>query len=131
MCLKRILCCSFHGWRNFGGERFLTGKHLTSSGTKTTGITDFKLCTHISNRMLNKNVPSFFLTRVIFYFNNSTSFESLFCMKTIKSRLFNKYLKRTKSWSRFWLPLGWLHIGANKLLNSAILLVQELIKYEK
>ena len=97
MCLKRILCCSFHGWRNFGGERFLTGKHLTSSGTKTTGITDFKLCTHISNRMLNKNVPSFFLTRVIFYFNNSTSFESLFCMKTVKSRLFKKYLKRKKN----------------------------------
>ena len=47
----------------------------------------------------------------IFYCNNSTSLESVICMKTVKSRLFKKYLKRRKSWARFCLPLGWLHIS--------------------
>ena len=28
--------CSFHGSKNFAGERFLGGEHLTSSSTKTT-----------------------------------------------------------------------------------------------
>ena len=45
----------------------------------------------------------------IFYCNNSTSFESVFCMKTVKSRLFKKYLKRRKSRARFCLSLGWLN----------------------
>ena len=45
----------------------------------------------------------------IFYCNNSTSFESIFCMKTVKSRLFKKYLKRRKSRARFCLSLGWLN----------------------
>ena len=64
----------------------------------------------------------------IFYCNNSTSFESVFCMKTVKSRLFKKYLKRRKSRARFCLSLGWLHISEKKLLKTSILLVQELIK---
>ena len=29
----------------------------------------------------------------IFYCNNLTSFEGVFCVKTVKSRLFKKYLK--------------------------------------
>ena len=64
----------------------------------------------------------------IFYCNNSTKFESVICMKTVKSRLFKKYLKRRKSQARFGLPLGWLHIREKKLLKTSILLVQELIK---
>ena len=67
----------------------------------------------------------------IFYGNNWTSFESLFCMKTITSRLFKKYLKSIKSRTRFCFSLGWLRTSANKSLETAILLAQELIKYKK
>ena len=67
----------------------------------------------------------------IFYRNNSTSFESVFCMKIVKSRLFKKYLKGRKSRARFCLSLGWLNISEKKLLNTTILSVQELIKQEK
>ena len=66
----------------------------------------------------------------IFYGNNLTSFESLFCMKTI-SRLFKKYLKSIKSRTRFCFSLGWLRTSGNKSLETAILLAQELIKYKK
>ena len=59
------------------------------------------------------------------------SFESVLCMKTVKSRLFKKYLKRKKSWEQCCLPLGWLHISDKKLLKTSILLVQELIDQEK
>ena len=65
-----------------------------------------------------------------FYCNNSTSFESVCCMKTVKSRLFKKYLKRRKSRARFCLSLGWLHISEKKILKTSILLVQKLIKQE-
>ena len=67
----------------------------------------------------------------IFYCNNPTSFESIFCMKTVKSRLFKKYLKRRKSRARFCLTLAWLNISEKKLLKTTILSVQELIKQEK
>ena len=67
----------------------------------------------------------------IFYCNNSTSFKSVFCMKTVKSRLFQKYLKRRKSRARPCLSLGWLNISEKKLQNTTILSVQELIKQEK
>ena len=74
---------------------------------------DFKLSTHISNRMLNQNVPAFFLTMInsFFYVNHSTSFESVFCIKTVKSRLFKKHLERRKSQERFCLPISWLHMS--------------------
>ena len=58
--LKRIWCCSFHGLRNFTREWFLGGEHLTSSSTKTAQIINFKLWTHISNRLLHKTVPAFY-----------------------------------------------------------------------
>ena len=60
-CLKGIWCCSFNGYRNFAKEKFLGGEHLTSSSTKTAQRINFKLCTHISNRLLHKTVPAFFL----------------------------------------------------------------------
>ena len=66
----------------------------------------------------------------IFYCNNSTSFETLFYMETIKSRLFIKHLWKRKWRARFCLSLGWLHISEQKLLETAILL-QELKKYKK
>ena len=74
-----------------------------------------------------KPCPRFFNNKLfIFYCNNSTSFESVFWMKTVKSRLFKKYLKRRKSRARFCLSLGWLHLSEKELLKTAILLVQEL-----
>ena len=59
--LKRIWYCSFHGYRNFARECFLGGEHLTSSSTKTAQTINFKLCTHISNRLLHKTMPAFCL----------------------------------------------------------------------
>ena len=66
--LKRIWYCSFHGYRNFARECFLGGEHLTSSSTKTAQTINFKLCTHISNRMLHKTVPGFYLTMSCSFF---------------------------------------------------------------
>ena len=40
---------------------FLDGEHVTSYSTKTTQRINFKLCTHISNRLLHKTAPAFFL----------------------------------------------------------------------
>ena len=57
--------------------------------------------------------------------------KAYFCMATAKGRLFIKYLERRKLWARFCLSLGWLHISEKKLLKTAIMLVQELIKEEK
>ena len=48
-------------------------------------------------------------------------------MKTVKSRLFKKYLKRRKSAT---LNLKWLHFSANKSLKTALLLAHE-FKYEE
>ena len=84
MCLKRIWFWIFVGWRNFAGERCLSGEHFTSSGAKIAWTIDLKLRTLIFNRILNKNTPGFFLTvslSLFFYFNNLTSFESVICMK--------------------------------------------------
>ena len=44
----------------------------------------------------------------IFYCNNSKSFESVFCMKTVRSRIFKKHLKKRKSRAQFCLSFGWL-----------------------
>ena len=38
-------------------------------------------------------------------------------MKTVKSRLFKKYLKRRKSRARFCLSLGWLNISEKNIEN--------------
>ena len=53
----------------------------------------------------------------MFYCNKSASFESVFCMKTVKNRLLRKYLERRKSRARFCLSLGWLHISEKKMKN--------------
>ena len=39
-------------------------------------------------------------------------------MKTIKSRLFKKYLKRGKSRAQFCLSLGWLNISEKKIIEN-------------
>ena len=46
------------------------------------------------------------------------SFESIFCMKTVKSRLFKKYLKRRKLRAQFCLSGGWLHISEKKVTEN-------------
>ena len=48
------------------------------------------------------------------------SFESVFCKKTFKSRLFKKYLSKEKKKSRaqFCLSLGWLHISEKKFIEN-------------
>ena len=61
MCSKGIWCCSFHGYRNFARETFLGGEHMMSSSTKTAKRINFKICTHISKRLLHKTVPALFL----------------------------------------------------------------------
>ena len=38
-------------------------------------------------------------------------------MKTVKSRLFKKYLKIRKSRARFCLSLGWLNISEKKIIE--------------
>ena len=38
-------------------------------------------------------------------------------MKTVKSRLFKKYLKRRKSRARFCLSLGWLNVSEKNIGN--------------
>ena len=39
-------------------------------------------------------------------------------MKTVKSRLFKKYLERRKSRARFCLSFGWLHISQIKNIEN-------------
>ena len=39
-------------------------------------------------------------------------------MKTVKSRLFQKYLKRRKSWPWFCLTLGQLNISEKKIIEN-------------
>ena len=56
----------------------------------------------------------YLLMLFIFYCHNSASFESVFSMKTVKRRLFKKYLERRKSRARFCLSLAWLHISEKK-----------------
>ena len=51
---------------------------------KTAQTINFKLCTHIFNRLLHKTVPAIFLIRFIhFHCNNSTSFEKALFMKIV------------------------------------------------
>ena len=66
MCLKGIWCCS--GYRNFAREKFLGGEHLTSCSMRMAEGINFKLCTHISNRLLHKIVPALFLIISFLFF---------------------------------------------------------------
>ena len=107
------LTLQFSWLEDFARETFVGGEHITSSSTKTAETINFKFCTHISNKLLHKTVPAFILimSHSFFYCNNSTSFEIVFCMKTVKSWLFKKHLKRRKSRAQFCLSLGWIHIS--------------------
>ena len=54
-------------WLIFPTIIFLGGEHLASSSTKTAQTFNFKLCTHISNRLLHKTVPTFYLISCSFF----------------------------------------------------------------
>ena len=60
MYFKSYLMLQFSLLEDFTDKRFLGGEHLTSSSTKTSQTTNFKLCTHISNRLLPKRVSFVF-----------------------------------------------------------------------
>ena len=94
MCLKGIWCCSFNGYRNFAMEMFLGGEHLTSSRTKTAESINFKLCTHISNRLLHKIVPAFFIMM-------SYSFFIAITQRALKAYFVWKQLK-VDYWKNIW-----------------------------
>ena len=81
------------------------------------------------DRLLHKNVPVFSDNDLfIFYSNNWLSFESLFSIKTVKSWLFKKYLKGKKITGTVFYVSCLATYQWKKLLKTAILLVQELIK---
>ena len=46
---------------SLGNGFWVVGGHLTSSSTKTAQTINLKHCTHISNRLLHKTMPAFFL----------------------------------------------------------------------
>ena len=114
MCSKGIWCCSFHGYRNFARETFLGGEHMMSSSTKTAKRINFKLCTHISKRLLHKTGPAFFLMM-------SHSFFIAIVQRVLIACFAWKQLKvdYSKSWARFCLSLRWLHISDKKLLKTS------------
>ena len=67
-------------------ELFLGAEHLTSSTSKTAQTINSKLYTHIFRRLLHETVPAFSVNElIIFYSSNSTSFESVVWMKTVKN----------------------------------------------
>ena len=67
-------------------EKFLTGEHLTSSSTKTAEKINFKLCSHISNRLLHKTVPVFFQIMSYLFFITITwrVLKAYFAWKQLK-----------------------------------------------
>ena len=65
----------------------------------------------------------------IFYCNNSTNLERVFHMKTVKSRLFKKYLKKKENRGPGFVCLWVGYVSMKKKLQkTTILLVQELKK---
>ena len=109
MCLKGISFCSFHGLRNFAGERVLGGEHLTSSSTRTALTIDYKLWTHISNRMQNIKVPAFFLTVSYSFFIsiNQQFMKAYFAWKQLKADHSRNFWRKKKEncWHGFVCPL--------------------------
>ena len=73
---------------------FLGGEHLASSSAKTAQRINFKLCTHISNNLLHKILPAFFLIM-------SYSFFIAITRRTLKAYIAWKQLKVDYS-KNFW-----------------------------
>ena len=113
------------------GKRGLGGECLWSCSLKIEQTINFKFCTHISNRILNKALSTFFVAMSHLFF------VAIIC-RVLKAYFSWKKFKADHSkhiweilWVRFCLSFGWLHISANKFLKTAILLVQEIIIWAK
>ena len=128
--LKRIWYCSFHGYRNFARECSLGGEHLTSSSTKTAQTINFKLCTHISDRLLHKTVPAFYLIMSFWFFIAIIRrvLKAYFPWKQSKADS-SKNIQKEKNCGLGFVCLlvGYMSVK-KKILKTAILLLQELIK---
>ena len=72
---------------------------------------DLKFCTHSSNKLLHKSVPTIFLIELFSFCGNTlANFEITFWKITDKNRLSKKYLKRRKT-STVFLGLGYMHFS--------------------
>ena len=91
----------------FAEKRFLGGQLFMSSSTKMARTIDFKFCPHISYRMLNKNVPAFFLAMSHSFFI-SRFLKAYFAWKQLKAD-YSKNIRKDKLWAQFCFPFGWLH----------------------
>ena len=102
---------------------------LTSSSMKTAEAIDFKLCTHISKRLLHKRMPAIFVkTSYWFYCNALANSGSAFWTKTIKSKYLKNIWKEEKRGTIFVRILVRCISVKKNYRKTAILLVQELIK---
>ena len=128
MSLKGTWCCSFPGYRNFAIKSFLSGKHMPSSSTKTAWGINFKLCTHISNWLLHKTVPAFFLILShSFIATIRRVLKAYFTWKQLKLHYSKNIWKEDNRRKRFvCLLVG--YISVKKKIKTSILLVQELVK---
>ena len=114
-----LSCC----W-NFIEERFLYGKPMMSSSTKTAETIDLKLYTYIQNRLQHYRMYAFFpiLSYSFFIAIVSRGFKEI-NQKQITRK---KYLERKKARIPFCLLLGSLHFTNKKL--TTMLFGQKLIK---
>ena len=92
--------------------------------------------TLISATVLKKNAPAFFLTMSHLFFIAIfwPVLKEFFSWKQLRADYSKNIWKEKKMRTRFSLSLGWLHICANELLKTAVMLscwVQVLIKQEK
>ena len=92
--------------------------------------------TLISATVLKKNAPAFFLTMSHLFFIAIfwPVLKEFFSWKQLSADYSKNIWKEKKMRTRFSLSLGWLHICANELLKTAVMLlcwVQVLIKQEK
>ena len=128
MCLKGIWCCNFHGKSNFAEKGFWVVNTSWAPVPKRLE----KLALNFTHTFLRRcwvKICPVFSTK-------SHSFFISIIRRVLKEyfawkQFIQKYLKRGKSRARLCLPLDWLHISVNKLMKTAILLVQELRKYKK
>ena len=129
MCLKGIDVAVFMVREISLGKRFWVVS-TTRSSTKTASTVNFNLCTLISNRLLHKIMPAFFLLIM------SHSFFIAIIRRVLKEHFAWKQLKVDYS-KNIWkeenrrhsfvcLSVG--YISVKKLLKTLTLLVQELIK---
>ena len=96
---------------------------------------DLKFCTHSSNKLLHKSVPTVFLIELFSFCGNIlTNFEITFWKKTDKNRLSKNYLKRRKTRPRFFWVLvicisGRKTIENHKCVGAGARIVENLVRF--